>query len=164
MAVEESHTICKGPEKEIKNEEIEVLFEYKGFRKACKATLSTLCLCIQQQLRSVGEPEATVSIAGSEGDEQACTFLLQRWSHKWKAFVNVGSVLEILDDDKVTVTHKPVSSPSKASGPVVLAFFVLGLCATEKSRSSNCVLNGASSVRGIPRIYGVYPVNLFLIY
>eukprot|EP00731_Ephydatia_muelleri_P021327 Em0013g1054a len=145
MAVEESHTICKGPEKEIKNEEIEVLFEYKGFRKACKATLSTLCLCIQQQLRSVGEPEATVSIAGSEGDEQACTFLLQRWSHKWKAFVNVGSVLEILDDDKVTVTHKPVSSPSKASGPVVLAFFVLGLCATEKSRSSNCVLNGASS-------------------
>ena len=89
MAVEESHTICKGPEKEIKNEEIEVLFEYKGFRKACKATLSTLCLCIQQQLRSVGELEATVSIAGSEGDEQACTFLLQRWSHKWKAFVNV---------------------------------------------------------------------------
>ena len=78
MAVEESHTICKGPEKEIKNEEIEVLFEYKGFRKACKATLSTLCLCIQQQLRSVGEPEATVSIAGSEGDELACTFLLQR--------------------------------------------------------------------------------------
>ncbi|KAL5515643.1 hypothetical protein EMCRGX_G000838 [Ephydatia muelleri] len=147
MAVEESHTICKGPEKEIKNEEIEVLFEYKGFRKACKATLSTLCLCIQQQLRSVGEPEATVSIAGSEGDEQACTFLLQRWSHKWKAFVNVGSVLEILDDDKVTVTHKPVSSPSKASGPVVLAFFVLGLCATEKSRSSNCVLNGASSAK-----------------
>ena len=53
---------------------------------------------------------------------------------------------------------------SKASGPVVLAFFVLGLCATEKSRSSNCVLNGASSVRGIPRIYGVYPVNLFSIY
>ncbi|KAL5505619.1 hypothetical protein EMCRGX_G007083 [Ephydatia muelleri] len=147
MAVEESHSIFKGPEKEIKNEEIEVLFEYKGFRKACKATLSTLCLCIQQQLRSVGEPEATVSIAGSEGDEQACTFLLQRWSHKWKAFVNVGSVLEILDDDKVTVTHKPVSSPSKASGPVVLAFFVLGLCATEKSRSCNCVLNGASSAK-----------------
>ena len=78
--------------------------------------------------------------------------------------MNVGNVLEILDDDKVTVTHKPVSSPSKASGPVVLAFFVLGLCATEKSRSSNCVLNGASSVRGISRIYGVYPVNLFSIY
>ena len=25
-------------------------------------------------------------------------------------------------------------------------------------------VNGASSVRGIPRIYGVYPVNLFSIY
>ena len=143
MCTEESHTSCKKPEKETKEEEIEVLFEYKGYRKACKATLSTLCLCIQQQLRSVGEPEATVSIAESDGNEQGCTFLLQRWSHKWKAFANVGSVLEILDDDKVTVTHKPVSSPNKASGPVVLAFFVLGLCITEKSRSNNCVLKPA---------------------
>ena len=27
-----------------------------------------------------------------------------------------------------------------------------------------CAINGASSVRGIPRIYRVYPVNLFSIY
>ena len=73
MAVEESHTICKGPEKEIKNE-IKVLLEYKGFRQACKATLSTLCLCIQQQLRSVGEPEATVSIAGSDAMSRHALF------------------------------------------------------------------------------------------
>ena len=118
MAFEESHTSCKKPEKETKEEKIDVLFEYKGYRKACKATLSTFCLCIQQQLRSVGEPEATVSIAGPEINEQGSTFLLQRWSHKWKEFVNVISVLEILNDDKVTVSHKPVSSPNKASGPV----------------------------------------------
>ena len=69
MAVEESHTICKGPEKEIKNEEIEVLFEYKGFRKACKApsvpsacvynsncvllgSLKQLCLLLDQKAMS----------------------------------------------------------------------------------------------------------------
>ena len=118
MAFEESHTSCKKPdlEKETKEEEIDVLFEYNGYRKACKATFSTLC--IQQQLRSVGEPEAAVSIAGPEINEQGSTFLLQRWSHKWKEFVNVGSVLGILNDDNVTVSHKPVSSPNKASGPV----------------------------------------------
>ena len=34
----------------------------------------------------------------------------------------------------------------------------------DKANGIASCLNGASSVRGIPRIYGVYPVNLFSIY
>lgn len=108
----------------IKEEEIEILFEFKGYRKACKVKHSALCLSIQQQLHFVGEPEATVLVAeselvDSEGSDQSSTFLLQKWSNKWKAFVNVGSVFEILNEDKVTVTRKPVSSPTKVSPPLL---------------------------------------------
>ena len=77
-------------------------------------------------------------VAGSESSEQESTFLLQRWSHKWKAFVNVSSIHEILDQDKVTVTRKPVSSPSKVGAPFVL---LCVLCYHRESPSSEWVLS-----------------------
>ena len=73
--------MAEGPEleKTIKEEEIDVLFEYKGSRKDCTATHSTLCLYIEQQLRGFGESEAIVSVpsSGSGPESSDQVFLLQ---------------------------------------------------------------------------------------
>ncbi len=98
---------------EIKEEEIDILFDYKGSRKDCKATHSTLCKSIEHQLRSFGEcdPDPLV-LSGccpepeAKVDQQAI-FLLQKWSVKWNAYVNVDRVEEINDQDRVSVTRKP---------------------------------------------------------
>ncbi len=108
---------------QIKEEDIDILFGYKGSRKDCKATHSTLCMCIQQQLHSFGESDSVV-LSGSCPEPESSNqeiFLLQKWSAKWNTFVNVDRVEEINDQDRVSVTRKPLSPPSKVCVHIIIA-------------------------------------------
>ena len=92
----------------IKEEEIELLLEYKGSK--CVTTNSTLCLCTAQHLRDLGEPEAVVCLSDDAGAGDGQVFLLQKWSVRWNAFVNVERLGEVCDGDRISAVPKPVST------------------------------------------------------
>ena len=94
----------------IKEEEIKLLFEYKGSRKKCVTTHSTLCLCAAQHLRDLGKSEAVVCLSNNDGRQSDVTFLLQKWSVKWNAFMNVEWLGEVCDGDKISAVPTPVSA------------------------------------------------------
>ena len=95
---------------------VEVLFEYKGSRKALIFQVSAVCDRVEQELRKLGVNEPTVSLSAGlakPGNENPNCFFLQKWCCKWGTFINVENVHEILSDDKLTVVRKPTSSPVK---------------------------------------------------
>ena len=95
---------------------VEVLFEYKGSRKALCFQVSTVCDRVEQELRDLGvaEPDVNLSAGVVKPDgENPNSFFLQKWCHKWKDFINVENVSEIHGDDRLTVVRKPTSSPVK---------------------------------------------------
>ena len=95
---------------------VEVLFEYKGSRKELIFQASDVCDRVEQELQDLGvnEPRVNVSagLAKPDNDNPNC-FFLQKWCHKWGAFINVENVREINRDDRLTVVRKPTSSPVK---------------------------------------------------
>ena len=77
-------------------------------------SISSICERVQAELMCLGVPEAVVApydqLPPGEG------FILQRWIAKWNSFVNVQSVYEIKDEDRLTVVRKPrvcSESPTK---------------------------------------------------
>ncbi len=92
LALEESRSPMAEPSlKEIKEEEIEVLFEYKGSRKSLSITRGNVCSRVQLLLRAFGESGAVVSVSSSSCGASLfeSMFLLQKWSTKWSDFVDV---------------------------------------------------------------------------
>ena len=122
---------------QIKEEDIDILLDYKGSRKDCKATHSTLCMCIQQQLHSFGESDPVV-LSGSCPEPESSNqeiFLLQKWSAKWNTFVNVDRVEEINDQDRVSVTRKPLSrKPLSPPSKVYTSVYILSRQARARRR------------------------------
>ena len=93
---------------------VSVLFEFKGSKKELILSVSSICERVQEELMCLGVPEAVVApydqLPPGEG------FILQRWIAKWNSFVNVQSVYEIKDEDRLTVVRKPrvcSESPTK---------------------------------------------------
>ena len=80
-------------------EDVRVLFEYGGSRKP-------LCVCsiLGRELEKHGLATPTIHLS-SAGSIAPSSFLLQRWSSTWNAFVDVQ---DIEDQDKITVV--PVSA------------------------------------------------------
>ena len=95
---------------------VEVLFVYKGSRRALFFQVSAVCDRVEQELQDLGVNEPTVNLSAGlakpENKNLNC-FFLQRWCHKWETFINVENVQEIYSNDRLTVVRKHTSSPIK---------------------------------------------------
>ena len=86
-------------------EDVRVLFEYGGSRKPlCVSADASLCSILGRELEKHGLATPTIHLS-SAGSIAPSSFLLQRWSSTWNAFVDVQ---DIEDQDKITVV--PVSA------------------------------------------------------
>ena len=94
---------------------MEILFEYKGSRKALVFQRSTVCDRIEQELRDLGvnDPDVNLSAGLAKDNDNPNCFFLQKWCQKWGAFVNVDNAHEINGEDRLTVVRKATSSPVK---------------------------------------------------
>ena len=100
--------------------EIEVLFEYSAadYRCIICTQQSKLCRDIEYHLRQVGVAEPEVAVlsytANRERFEERTRFFLQRWDIRWRCYVNIDSLEEVVDGDRLTVVRTSVW-PEKAA-------------------------------------------------
>ena len=84
-------------------EDVRVLFEYGGSRKPLRVSAdASLCSILGRELEKHGLATPTIHLS-SAGSIAPGSFLLQRWSSTWNAFVDVESYQDIEDQDKITV-------------------------------------------------------------
>lgn len=87
---------------------VQVLFEFNGSRREISLQPSTVCSVIERELRSMGHTRAIVGLINDAKEEGH--FYVQRWSTRWQSFVNVESVGEICESDKLTAVPNPIKS------------------------------------------------------
>ena len=93
---------------------VEVLFEFKESRKPLSIPRDALLQRVERELAlCVGDacllpPGMNLSDVASSSKKSF--FLLQRWSQKWNAFIDVASVEDVKDADKITVV--PAFAPA----------------------------------------------------
>ena len=89
--------------------EVEVLFEYStaDYRCIISTQQSKLCRNIEYHLRQAGVSEPEVAVlsytARRERFEERTRFFLQRWDSHWRCYVNIDSLEEVVDGDRLTV-------------------------------------------------------------
>jgi len=96
---------------------MEVLFEYKQSRRRLNPPSSEVLLdFLLAELKSFdknaficGSQETTGSADAAKAP-RGTGYLLQKWSNKWGNYVDVGSVDEVVDGDKLTVVPEPSAS------------------------------------------------------
>ena len=77
--------------------------------------METVVFAVEREMGALGRD---ITIAPPSGESEATNklvYILQRWSPKWEAFVDVSSVGEICDGDRLSVTPKPAEKRSGAS-------------------------------------------------
>ena len=98
---------------------IDVLFQFKGSSKVLTLSPHDACPYIQQELRNMGFEGAVVTLS-SKVSVEPNHFFLQKWSRKWETFVDVETIQQIAQDDKLTVVPNPVGPVvPKSEGPGV---------------------------------------------
>lgn len=98
----------------------EVLFEYKGSRRAIRFNRDTICSDVEKELNvRYGLKDVRVSLCSPHEPTSSTSvdeiYILQRWSTKWDTFVDVNCTEELDANSKISVVHKPVKSPTKVS-------------------------------------------------
>ena len=91
---------------------MKILFEYGGSRRPLSVNCDgSLCNVIERELERLGCPDPTVQISAVEvsASKAPSTFLLQRWSTTWNAFVDVETIDDIENQDRLTVVRAPLS-------------------------------------------------------
>ena len=93
--------------------EIEVLFEWQGSKKAISCSTATLCDSIALHLQQLyGHSSVKVYFSSRYNKEDIDlasnrnSYLLQRFSTKWKTFIDAEEA-DMCDGDRVTVVHTP---------------------------------------------------------
>ena len=96
-------------------EKIKILLEYGGSRRPLSVTRNgCLCNVIERELEKLGCPDPTdptvqLSAVEVSASEAPSTFLLQRWSTSWNGFVDVETIDDIENHDRLTVVRAPSS-------------------------------------------------------
>ena len=97
---------------------MELLFEYEGSRRRPNPTSSEAVVeCVLEEIRKFDDKAFILLGSGAEkGDsteQLACLeYLLQKWSRKWGAYVDVTQLEEVEDGDKLTAIPKPTGDNS----------------------------------------------------
>ena len=88
-----------------------VLFVFKSSRREVQLSPGRpVWDLLSNELKKAGH-EATVCVSEAPGNAKPPVYILQRWSEKWQAFIDVSNESEIVDGDKLTVIPKPGLSP-----------------------------------------------------
>ena len=91
----------------------EFLLEFQGSKRPFDVTnLFETCEMVECQLKALGVKAKVVlaseiSPNSAAGPDGASTLLLQRWSSKWEAFVDVNSSVDLSNGDRLTVVPRP---------------------------------------------------------
>ena len=91
-------------------EEVQVLFEYKESRRQLTVSPAAICEVVAEELGKFGYAAPVVKLSGPESEsisQSRSEYLLQRWSQRWDAFVDVERVEDIKSRDRITVIPKP---------------------------------------------------------
>ena len=99
---------------------MEVLLEYETSRRPWKPLESIITRCLlEDEFEKTGwrgsiDVRDTMSTHETdESEPSTCNkYILQRWEHKWNSFVDVSSIEEVNNGDRLTVVLKP----GKATG------------------------------------------------
>ena len=86
-------------------EYVEVLFEYKRLRKILFLRLSKACECVQEELWYISLTNAVMIL--SVLPKSTDCYFLQRWFEEWRAYVDVESMDQVIQRDKLPVVHNP---------------------------------------------------------
>ena len=97
------------------NMAVSVLFVFKGSRRELLVPPGrSVCDLLTDELKKTGN-DATVCVGEPyepPGNAKPPIYLLQRWSEKWQAFLDVSDPSEIFDGDKLSIIPKPGLSPA----------------------------------------------------
>ena len=89
-----------------KEKEFEVLFEFGGSRKPLSLQRDSLVGVVERELVSFVGDACLLPFAKLPSDvpttSKKVLYLLQRWSDKWDAFVDVKCADEVQDGDRLT--------------------------------------------------------------
>ena len=94
---------------------MEVLLEYKNSRRALKVTAHHMLETVEKELIALGAKRPVVELAGVERSQRGTHLILQRWSSKWEAYVDVSNVWDITEGDKLVVIPRPAASGARVS-------------------------------------------------
>lgn len=97
--------------------EMEVLFEVDGSRKIISMSNGTLVYEIKQEIEQLGKNGVLAYFLCVQGEQppHKNVFILQRWNSKWKVFVDVTDVYQVVDDNRLTITSQVTESPSNSN-------------------------------------------------
>lgn len=102
------------PEKE---QQIKVLVEYQTSKRCVTAQcLRDLPSCITAALKSSFGLDVTLKVlpitqVGEVAVDVNGSHLMQRWSEEWKSFVDVVSLVEVANGDRINIIPIPSVSP-----------------------------------------------------
>ena len=91
---------------------MELLFEYCSSRVVVKSSSSSLCQCIEKELQKFGVTSSVV-LPSQASDSASDSLLLQRYDDKWKCFINIDSLEQVTEGDRLTVVSKPIPTSNK---------------------------------------------------
>ena len=85
---------------------MEVLFELRESRKTLITTKDNIVFVIEEELGKVGVDGVLAYFSCPQGERRHGSkdvYILQRWTDKWKSFVDVTDIDQIQDGDRLTV-------------------------------------------------------------
>ena len=94
-----------------------MLFEVDGSRKILSVSNGTLVYEIEKEIEQLGKNGVLAYFSCVRGEQPSHknVFILQRWNSKWKVFVDVTDVDQVVDGDRLTITSQVVESPGSSS-------------------------------------------------
>lgn len=120
---------------------LEVLFEYRGSKRAILVECSNLCEDVGNELQArhgISRPTVTLSATAPAASRSSQSwgnvsekFFLQKWCTKWKEYVDVERASDVKEGDKLTVVKicsDPPGIADDADTPPVSAKVITCIC------------------------------------
>ena len=97
---------------------IKLLFEYRESKRCLCVNRSNVCETIEKELSRFGQTVSKVSLSGDCGSSNS--LLLQKWSTAWDTYVDVETVDDLDDKDRVTVVRLSAGTTTQSSSKVYI--------------------------------------------
>ena len=105
---------------------MEVLFELHESRKTLTITKDNVIFTVEEELGKLGVDRVLAYFSCPRGERRhggKDVYILQRWTEKWKTFVDVPDVDQIQDGDRLTVIQEVDLLPHAHSTSSITLFY-----------------------------------------
>ena len=105
---------------------MEVLFELHESRKTLTITKDNVIFTVEEELGKLGVDGVLAYFSCPRGERRhggKDVYILQRWTEKWKTFVDVPDVDQIQDGDRLTVVQEVDLLPHAHSTSSITLFY-----------------------------------------